>query len=132
MTDKQRTQYLPAPKSKLEDAPRLLKITKSECLDVWIRLPGRKWPELWEYIEDSVVLLERNLYGHPLAGLLWEGQFEKALKELGWEKEPNWECFFIHRKQRLFLSFYVDDIKMAGKKQNLSLMWKKLMKRRWH
>ena len=24
---------------KLEDAPRLLKIPKSECLDVWIRLP---------------------------------------------------------------------------------------------
>ena len=27
---------------KLEDAPRLLKIPKSECLDVWIRLPQQK------------------------------------------------------------------------------------------
>ena len=26
-------------------------------------------------MEDPVVLLERNLYGHPLAGLLWERQF---------------------------------------------------------
>ena len=43
-----------------------------------------------EYLEDPVHL-ERNLYGHPLAGLLWEGQFEKALMELGWEKYQIWE-----------------------------------------
>ena len=49
--------------------------------------------------------------------------------ELGWEKVLNWECLlFVHRKQKLFLSVYVDDIKMAGKKQNLARMWKKLMK----
>ena len=39
-------------------------------------------------IEDPVIPLERNLYGHPLAELLWEGQFEEALLELGWEKNP--------------------------------------------
>ena len=81
-----------------------------------------------EYIEDPVVLLERNFYGHPLARLLWERQFERALMELGWEKVPNWECLFVHRKQKFFLSVFVDDIKMAGKKQNLAPMWKKLMK----
>ena len=35
---------------------------------------------------------------------------------------------FVHRKQGLFLSVYVHDIKMAGKKQTLAPMWKKLMK----
>ena len=30
-------------------------------------------------MEDPVVPLERNLYGHPLAGVLWEKQFEKIL-----------------------------------------------------
>ena len=40
-----------------------------------------------------------------------------ALSELGWEKVPNWECILVHRTQGLFLSIYVDDIKMAGKKQ---------------
>ena len=113
---------------KLEDAPRFLKIPKSECPDVWIRLPRYKWPTSLGKIEEPVVLLERNLYGHPLTGLLWERQFEEALLELGWEKIPNWECMFVHRKQGLFLSVYVDDIKMAGKKQNLDPMWKKLWK----
>ena len=45
---------------------RLLRIPKSECPDLWIRLPRHGWPESWADIEDSVVLLERNLYGHPL------------------------------------------------------------------
>ena len=35
---------------------------------------------------------------------------------------------FAHRKQGLFLSVFVDDIKMVGKKQNMTHMWKKLMK----
>ena len=55
---------------KMEDAPSLLKIPKSECPDIWIRLPRHKWLKSWSSIEDPVVPIERNLYGHPLAGLL--------------------------------------------------------------
>ena len=40
-----------------------------------------KWTKSLSNIEDLVVPLERNLYGHPLAGLLWEGQFEEVLLE---------------------------------------------------
>ena len=29
---------------KMEDAPKLLKIPKSECPDIWIRLPRHQWP----------------------------------------------------------------------------------------
>ena len=64
------------------DAPKLLKIPKSECPDIWIRLPRHKWPKSWSSMEDPVVPLERNLYGHPLAGLLWERQFKKILFEV--------------------------------------------------
>ena len=68
---------------KMEDAPKLLKIPKSECPDIWIRLPRHKWPKSWSSMEETVVPLERNLYGHPLAGLLWERQFEKILLKHG-------------------------------------------------
>ena len=34
----------------------------------------------------------------------------------------------MHREKGLFLSVYVDDIKLAGKKQNLDPMWKLLNK----
>ena len=30
---------------KMEDAPTLLKIPKSECPDIWIRLPRHTWPK---------------------------------------------------------------------------------------
>ena len=35
---------------------------------------------------------------------------------------------FVHREKGLFLSVYVDDIKLAGKKQNIDPMWKVLNK----
>ena len=79
-------------------------------------------------MEDPVVPLERNLYGHPLAGLLWERQFETILLKYGWEKVSNWECLFVHREKGFFISVYVDDIKLAGKKHNIDPMWKVLSK----
>ena len=92
------------------------------------RLPRHNWPKSWSSMEDPVVPLERNLYGHPLAGLLWERQFENILLKHGWEKIPNWECLFVHREKGLFSPVYVDDIQLAGKKQNLDPMWKVLNK----
>ena len=70
----------------MEDAPQLLKLPEPERPDIWIRLPRHKWPKSWSSMEDPVVPLERNLYGHPLAGLMG-----KAI-----------------------LSVYVDDISMGG------------------
>ena len=37
-------------------------------------------------------------------------------------------CLFVHREKGLFLSVYVDDINLAGKKQNIDPMWKVLNK----
>ena len=91
-------------KVRMEDAPTLLKIPKSECPDVWIRVPKHKWPKSWSSMEDPVVPLERNLYGHPLAGLSWERQFEKVLLKYGWVKSSkNWECLFVNRRKRIIL-----------------------------
>ena len=112
----------------MKDAPKSLNIPESECPDIRIRLPQHKWPKSWSSLEDPVVPLERNLYGHPLAGLLWERQFEKILLQHGWEKVFSWECLFVHRQKGLFLSVCVDDIKLAGKKQNIDPMWKVLNK----
>ena len=51
--------------------------------------------------------------------------WENPLKH-GWEKVSNWECLFVHREKSFFLSVYVDDIKLAGKKQHIDPMWKVL------
>ena len=88
---------------KMEDAPKLLKIPKTECPELWIRVPRNKLLKSWSSMEDPVVPLERHLYGHPLAGLLWERQFEKILLQHGWEKVSNWEHLFVHRTKGVIL-----------------------------
>ena len=112
----------------MEEDLQLLKIPKSECRDIWIRLPRHKWPKSWSSMEDPVVPLERNLHGHPLAGLSWEKQFEKILLKYGWEKVPNWECLFVESEKKDYSYLCMDDIKLAGKKQNINPMWKVLHK----
>ena len=110
--------------SKIEKNP------KSECPDAWLRLSRHKWPKSCRKIEDPVVPLERKFFGHPLARLLWERQFEQALLELGWEKSPELGMYVRSMEQGHFCQINVDDIKMPGQKQNLALMWKKLTEKR--
>ena len=55
----------------MEDAHTLLKIPKSACPDIWIRLPRHKWPKSWCSMEDPVVPFERNLHGHPFGRTLF-------------------------------------------------------------
>ena len=46
-------------------------------------------------------------------------------------KVPNWECLFVNREKGLFLSVYVDDIILAGKRQKLSSDMENSYERRW-
>ena len=110
----------------LHQAHHLLGLPKEKCPDTWISLPKSRRPLQWETVEDPVCPLERNLYGHPLAGLLWERHMEKTLFKLGWCKVQGWECLYTHREKGLFMSVYVDDFKMVGRKENLADMWKAL------
>ena len=53
----------------------------TSCHDIHVQNLGQTWK----------FLLKENFSGHPLAGPLWESQFEEVLLELGWEKVPCWE-----------------------------------------
>ena len=113
---------------KMEDAPKLSKIPKSECPDIWIRLPRHKWPKSWSSVEDPVVPLwkesVRSSFGRTVMG---KANRESSIgTRLG--KVPNWECLFVDREKGLFLAVYVDDIRLAWKKQNIDTMRKLLMK----
>ena len=60
-----------------------------------------------------------------LADYRREKPFEKVLLGLGWKFFSNSDCLFVHRKQGLFLSVYLGDMNMAGRKRNLHPVWKK-------
>ena len=53
-----------------------------------------------------MIPLERNLYGHPSAGLHWE-------------KVPSCEFVYYHRRAQLFFSVYVDDEKRGWAQSQL-------------
>ena len=55
-----------------------------------------------------------------------ERQFEKVLSEHGVGK--TFQTRNVYSLKGLFLSVYVDDIKLAGKQKNIDPMWKILMK----
>ena len=125
---------------KMEDAPKLLKIPKSECPDIFgYAQHDTSGQNSWCSVEDPVVPLERNLYGHPRAGLLWEKHFEIVLLEHGWEKVSNWECCFVkHRKKTILVCIcgrhqtgwketkHQSDLESTN--ESLDPMWKVLMK----
>ena len=66
------------------------------------------------------VILWQDCYGR--------GNLNKSFLKYGWEKVPNWDCLFVHHQERLFLSVYVVDMKLAGKRRNLDPMWELLYK----
>ena len=108
---------------KMENAPTLLKLPEGKCLIFWDTSTTTQWPKSWQRIDDPVVPLERNLHGHPLAGLQMERHLEKVPLEHGCEKnQPVNVCPFIASK--VYSCVYLDDNKVAGKKQNLEPMWK--------
>ena len=60
----------------MEDAPTL---RKNSEVGMSGYLDKHKWPKSWSTVEDPVVPLERNLYGHPLAGLFYgKGKLRKS------------------------------------------------------
>jgi hypothetical protein len=97
------------------------------CPKTWNTIPREYWPPDWhgKYTEP-LVLLKRNLYGHLLAGLFWQRHCQSALFIFGWEQVEGCECLYTRRKDRLFLSVYVDDFKMAGLKLSMRSMWEKI------
>ena len=111
----------------MEDAPNFenSKIRMSRYSDT---SHEHKLPKSWSSMEEPIVRLERNLYGHFLAGLVvGEAIRESSIgTRLGTSSKLG--MFFVNREKGLFLSVYVDDIKLAGKKQNIEPTWTMFMK----
>ena len=112
---------------KMEDAPTFLKISKSECGIcgyVYQNTNGLNHGPVWK--------IQSFLLSRIFSVILWQGYHGNSRKfhesTVG-RKFQIVNAFFVnHEKKGLFLSVYVDDIKLAGEKQNISPTWKMLMK----
>ena len=69
---------------KLEDASTLIEIFKVRMSRHLDTSAGTQVAKIMVQYGSPVVPLQRNLYGHLVAGPLWKRQFEKVLLENGW------------------------------------------------
>ena len=115
---------------KMEDAPKLLRIPKSECPKIYgYVFPDTSGPNRGQTQKIQWFLLNEILYGHPLAGPVWERQFEKVVNGtwMGKSAELGMSFLFIENKDCSNRCTWIIS-KITGKKQNMAPMWKKLMK----
>ena len=91
--------------------------------ETWVILPSELWLESWKSKyganERLAVRLVRSLYGHPLAGKLWQSRLEKQIAALGGVPIPSFPSNFVFRRgdkgqHTLILNVYVDDLTLAG------------------
>ena len=89
----------------------------------WVILPYELWLSPWKKKYDKnetlAVRLVLSLYGHPLAGNLWQQHLEKVVKSRGGEPTPSFPSNFVFRRgsdgqHTLLLNIYVDDCTLAG------------------
>ena len=76
------------------------KIVQRFGSDYWLH----KDDKCGKQLAVQFVPLERNLYGHPMARLVWERTFEFVQLEQSMRKVDSWECPYFHRKMQLLLS----------------------------
>ena len=114
-----------------EDSDAMGAYTQAEFQgeETWVSMPRERWPKAWigKY-HNPVVRLRLNLYGHPLAGLYWEKHCRSAILKCGFRPVTGWECLYENPTEKLYLSVYVDDFKMAGHAAALPKMWARLGK----
>ena len=77
----------------------------NEFVDTWVQLPRNRWPASWHIKfancdSPPVCPLRRNLYGHKLAGLLWQKYAEEKILSLGFEKAMEWDCLYVHKAEK--------------------------------
>ena len=89
--------------------------------ETWIIIPYELWLDDWKKKcpRDTklVVRLLRSLYGHPLAGKLWQEFLSAKLRMLGGVESElypsNW--IFLRHGHTLLLNIYVDDLTLCGR-----------------
>ena len=90
---------------------------------------ARKDPTDFQRMKVPVCPLRRSLYGHKLAGFLWQNHAEDIIiNKLESDKLLSWECLYFHRQNSFFFTVYVDDFKITGKNGNIKPMWGEMTK----
>ena len=99
------------------------KLSGTPC---WVELPDEAWhlSANRQRYRRPVCRLVKALYGHPDAGTMWEQHCHTAVQKVGFKPlGDEWPSLYFHPDMKLLLVIYVDDLKLAGPKAQLSKGW---------
>ncbi|CAE7705382.1 unnamed protein product [Symbiodinium sp. KB8] len=99
------------------------KLSGTPC---WVELPDEAWHPSAnrQRYRRPVCRLVKALYGHPDAGTMWEQHCHTAVQKFGFKPlGDEWPSLYFHPDMKLLLVIYVDDLKLAGPKAQLSKGW---------
>ena len=76
-----------------------------QLVDTWVTLPRYLVPTEFQHLDSPVCPSRRNLYGHKLAGLLWQKFAEDVIiNKLEFKWVQGWGGFYYHLAKQFFLS----------------------------
>ena len=98
--------------------------------ETWVSLPENRWPKhWWGKFTRPMVRLILALYGHTDAGGFWEAHCIEQLAKIGFSSlAEEWPGVFWHDATRSLLIVYVDDFKLAARKEEHDALWKSIRK----
>ena len=117
---------LPGNDVQMADAIQAFFQAKLSGTPCWVELPDEAWHPSANRLKyrRPVCRLVKALYGHPDAGTMWEQHWHTAVQKVGFrplgDERPS---LYFHPEMRLLLVIYVDDLKMAGPKEQLPIGW---------
>ena len=98
-------------------------VPEEACPKMWIRIPKARRPKRWDPIDDPVVPLERNLYGHSLVldSFGKENSRKFCLKKDG-RKSPDGSAYTFIAKCNCSCQCMLTTKRWQGQTQNMPKM----------
>jgi hypothetical protein len=106
--------------------PHYLKVDKQ----IYHVLPKewQKWVDEAGGPGQALLPMRKCLYGHPLSGFLWIQQLHNWLLDFGYKEVEGTKA--LYTKGDVMLCAYVDDLAVAGPKEQVHELWTALQKRK--
>jgi len=96
------------------------------CIELPFDMRPPEWHGRFPKADRPVVPLEKNLYGHPQAGPLYERWAAEQLFSIGFKPVENWLSVFFQESTRCLLILYVDDFILSGPEKFKSAVHKQI------
>lgn len=102
--------------------------------ETWVLFPYELWLDSWKTKRPRgsklLVRLLKSLYGHPLAGKLWQEFLSTKLKKPGGVESELYPSNWLFRRNghTLLLNIYVDDLTLCGRSNLHVGFWEELRK----